>query len=514
MKNLDSLTIKFFYEENKDFLTGGVIQKIQMPSRKEIIFYIRNSGENKKLYININPKFPHICFIKNKDDFSLNIPKTPPMFCMQLRKYLEGAKIINAVLIEYERILEFHFSVSDEFGILNNHVLSIELMGKYSNVILYNKKTNIITGSAHNVSSDKSSIREVYGGIKYIYPPKQNKKDILKTPYNVFLNLKENISDEFYYFSKPFEQFIKDKSNNDDELFYNLQNAVNKKDLLKEFWNNEGDFNSIIENYYSKIVNADAILNKQNKLLKIINTKLKKINLTLKESFDNEKFEKYKKAGDLIFQYIYLIDNSEDEITLEGIKISLDKTKTPAQNAQKYYKLYNKAKSAKLIKEQRIIKAQEEKKYLEDILFSIHNASNLGELDEIEEEIDEYILLNKKEKTNKPKIETINYKDFEILIGKNNKQNDFIIKKLSSPEDIWFHAQNSPSSHILVKTQNGRLKITDDVILFAANLTKENSPLKNSKKAGIIYTKRKYLKRPPDTPLGYVTYREEKEVIV
>ena len=88
------------------------------------------------------------------------------MFCMQLRKYLEGAKIINAVLIEYERILEFHFSVSDEFGILNNHVLSIELMGKYSNVILYNKKTNIITGSAHNVSSDKSSIREIYGGIK------------------------------------------------------------------------------------------------------------------------------------------------------------------------------------------------------------------------------------------------------------------------------------------------------------------------------------------------------------
>ncbi len=514
MKNLDSLTLKFFYEENKDFLTNGTIQKIQMPSRKEIILYIRNSGENKKLYININPKFPHICFIKDKEDFSLKIPKTPPMFCMQLRKYLEGAKIINAVLIEYERILEFHFSITDEFGILNNHVLSIELMGKYSNVILYNKKTNIITGSAHNVSSDKSSIREIYGGIKYIYPPKQNKKDILKTPYGVFLNSKENISDEFYYFSKPFEKFIKEKSSNDDELFYNLQNAVNKKDLLKEFWNIEGDFNAIIENYYSKIVKDDSILNKQNKLLKIINSKLKKINSTLNEPFDNEKFEKYKKSGDLIFQYIYLIDNSMDEITLEDIKIPLDKSKTPAQNAQRYYKLYNKAKSAKLIKEKRILEAKKEKEYSDEILFSIKNASNIKELDEIEEEIDEYILLNKKEKKNKPEIKSINYKGFEILIGKNNKQNDFIIKKLSTPEDIWFHAQNSPSSHILVKTQNGRLKITDDVILYAANLVKTNSPLKDAKKAGVIYTKRKYLKRPPDTPLGYVTYREEKEVIV
>ena len=122
--------------------------------------------------------------------------------------------------------------------------------------------------------------------------------------------------------------------------------------------------------------------------------------------------------------------------------------------------------------------------------------------------------MNKKEKKNKPEIKSINYKGFEILIGKNNKQNDFIIKKLSTPEDIWFHAQNSPSSHILVKTQNGRLKITDDVILYAANLVKTNSPLKDAKKAGVIYTKRKYLKRPPDTPLGYVTYREEKEVIV
>ena len=116
------------------------------------------------------------------------------MFCMQLRKYLEGAKIINAQIVPYERIIEFHFNVYDEFGILNSSILAIELMGKYSNIILYNKKTGLIIGSCHNVSSDKSSVREIYGGIKYIMPPKQNKLDILKTSYSTFLENKNDIN--------------------------------------------------------------------------------------------------------------------------------------------------------------------------------------------------------------------------------------------------------------------------------------------------------------------------------
>ena len=129
MQNLDSLTLKFFFEENANFFIGGVIQKIQMPSRKEIIFYIRNLGENRKLYINIDPKYPHICFIEDKNDYLVKIPNKPPMFCMQLRKHLEGAKIIDAQIVPYERIIEFHFNVYDEFGILASSILAVELMG-------------------------------------------------------------------------------------------------------------------------------------------------------------------------------------------------------------------------------------------------------------------------------------------------------------------------------------------------------------------------------------------------
>ena len=514
MKNIDSLTLKFFYEENLSFLNGGVIQKIQMPKRTEILFYIRNNGENRKLYINIDPKYPHLCFIKDKEDYLIKIPKVPPMFCMQLRKYLEGSKIINFNLVEYDRIFEFYFHSVDEFGIENNLVLSVELMGKYSNVILYNKKTGLIIGSAHNVSSDKSSIREIYGGIKYIYPIKQEKRDILKTSYSTFLKFVDNVPLNFYYFSNMFFQFLKEKTNTNEELFKILQNAQFEPTLIKEFWASGDNFNEIIFNYYSKIVNGDNLSSKKNKLLKVVNQKIKKLNLVLEEKIDIKKFEKYKKSGDLIFQYIYLIKNGDKKVELEGFLIDLDENLNPAQNAQKYYKLYSKLKSAKNFLEKRQNEARAEVSYLEEILFSIQNADNITSLEEIEEEINEFILFKRNVKSEKPKVETINFMGFEILIGKNNKQNDFLIKKLSDKEDIWLHAYNCPSSHCIIKTQNGKKNVPDEVLLYCANLVKENSPLRDSLKASIIYTKRKYLKRPPNTPLGYVTYQSEKEIVV
>ena len=511
MKNLDSLTLKFFYEENADFFNSGVIQKIQMPTRYEILFYIRNNGENRKLYININPKYPHLCFIKDKEDYSIKIPKTPPMFCMQLRKYLEGAKIIKACLIPYDRILEFHFSTVDEFGINYSICLSIELMGRYSNVILYNKKTGLIIGSAHNVSADKSQEREIYGGIKYIYPKKQEKSDILKTSLAAFLEKKEDIPNNFYYFSKPYFEFLNLYAKNDEKLFAVLQNAVFEKDKIKAFWGTDNkNFNEIIFSNFSKIVNDDLMKGLKNKLSKIIKNKIKGFDKIINEMPDISKFERYKKSGDLIFQYIYLIEKGAKKVNFEGFEIKLDENLTAAENAQKYYKLYSKLKAAKEVQEKRSKEAEIQKKHYEEVLFSVENASNLATLSEIEEEL----TIKQNEKTEKPKIEAVEYKGFEILIGKNNKQNDFIIRKLSQSEDIWLHAYNCPSSHCLIKTQNGRKTPSEEIVFYAAKLVKENSPLKNSKKASIIYTKRKYIKRPPETPLGYVTYEFEKEIVV
>ena len=237
MYNLDSLSLKIFVEENKDFFLGAVVQKIQMLSKREILLSMRNLGENRKLYINVNPKFAHMNFITDKDNYFIKIPKEPPMFCMLLRKHLEGAKLSTVSVVEYERIVEFYFDIYDEIGSLTPMCMAVELMGKHSNVILYNAQNKIITGCVHNISPEKSSVREVWGGIKYIYPPKQEKTDILKTSISNFYNLDEaQIRDKYYYFSRGLVNFIFEKGYKERaEVFSALQNlALGQNNLIKE----------------------------------------------------------------------------------------------------------------------------------------------------------------------------------------------------------------------------------------------------------------------------------------
>ena len=146
MINIDFLTLKAFFLENIDFLIGARLQKIQQPTRKDFILQIRNNSESRKLYINIDPAIYHISFMnpENESVRNIKIPKQPPMFCMLLRKYLDGAKIADACVIENERILELHFETCDEYGEKRYLCLTIELMGRHSNVILYDRKTSII----------------------------------------------------------------------------------------------------------------------------------------------------------------------------------------------------------------------------------------------------------------------------------------------------------------------------------------------------------------------------------
>ena len=197
MITFDSLTLKAWIEENREFLTGARIQKIQQPTRKDFVFTIRQKGDSRKLYININPQFHHVCFMSKENEAKrlIEIPQKPPMFCMLLRKYLENAVIAQVNQPPYERILEFYIETFNELSEKIYLCLAIELMGKHSNVILYNHDTNIILGCAHNVGTEKSREREMAGTLPYIYPPKQFKNDILT--YNGEIDYK-TLSKDFF----------------------------------------------------------------------------------------------------------------------------------------------------------------------------------------------------------------------------------------------------------------------------------------------------------------------------
>ena len=532
MLNLDSLTLKYFFEENFDFINGAIVQKIQLPSRHEIILNLRNLNhekqENKKLYININPKYPHICFIDEKTSKlrNIEIPKNPPMFCMQLRKYLNGSKIKDFRLVKYERIIELYFDYFDEIGSLTKLCLALEFMGKHSNVILYNATSKIIIGSIHNISAQKSSVREVYGGINYIYPPQKNKLDILNTSFSTFHEIaKANdiklLSENFYYFSQNILSEIFKKFNSLEDIFSFMQNLEmgKEKRFIIDFWaKDEKNLNQALDDYFSKIL-FNEILSAQKVNLKKVPTKqIKKLSDRLNAVVDEKKVLKYKLMADYIMAYMYNIKPNQEFLEVDDLKIPLEINLSANENAQKYYAKYKKMKSTYEYSLSRANEAQKELEYLEGILFNIENSSSFEELNQIKQELIEMNYLEKKptkqnSEKNNIQIEKIEFQNYQIYLGKNNKQNDYLISKIAKNEDLWFHGQGFPSSHVILKVLDNN-EVPKEVMEFCAKLTKENSKAKNSSKAPIIMTKRKNLKKPPNTYPGYVTYKNETEIVI
>lgn len=455
MINFNSSMLKNWIEENKDFLTGARIQKIQQPTRRDFVFSIRNNGETRKLYININPQYYHVCFMSKENEAKrlIEIPQKPPMFCMLLRKYLENAVIARVNQPEYERILEFYIETYNELSEKIYLCLAIELMGKYSNVILYNYDTNIILGCAHNVGAEKSREREMAGGLPYVYPS-----------------------------GRP--------------------NGWYQGEALEQ-----------IDNYYAQVIYEDKIKKLKSACSQIVSKKLKKDETFLKKMRIDKNYDKYRLYGDLIMANLYNAKDYSKSVKLfdyennKEIVIELDETKTLKDNANKFYKLYNKGKTA----QEKIIelsdKLKENIQYYEQILYSLELASDMDELLEIKAEIEPEKTIKAQRKS---QLEPIEIDGYKVYVGKNNRQNDLIVSKLSRDEDWWFHTKDCAGSHVLLKCENP----SDKIILECAKLAKQYSKGSLSSKVGVIYTKRKHLKKPPKSNLGYVTYKNEREIII
>ena len=296
MISFDSLTLKYWLEQQKAFLTNARVQKIQQPTRRDFVFFIRNEGVTRKLYININPQYYHVCFMNKETENNrlISIPEKPPMFCMLLRKYLENARITHVEQPEFERILEFYFETYNEISEKIYLCLAVELMGKYSNVILYNYDTNIIIGCAHNVGAEKSREREMSGGLPYVYPS-----------------------------GRP-------------NTWYVNRNSLSEKCE---------DINSVIDNYYSEYIYNDKI-NRLRSNCRNTRSSVKKDRNSLKKMqsrLDKEKsFDKYRLYGDLIMANLYNLKDYQKSVNVydyengKEIALELDETKTLKENANNF----------------------------------------------------------------------------------------------------------------------------------------------------------------------------------
>lgn len=528
MITFDSLTLKAFVEENKEFLTGARIQKIQQPTRRDFVFTVRKSGDTRKLYININPQQHHVCFMSKENEIKrrIKIPQKPPMFCMLLRKYLENAQIYRVNQPVNERILELYFETYNELNEQIYLCLAIELMGKHSNVILYNYDTNIILGCAHNVGAEKSREREMAGTLPYIYPPKQSKINI--QDYNGDINY-DKLSLDFYMFSKAFSDLCRGKSLSElrnyaalknvnpaisfDYKIYSLFEELIPEAVLQK------NVNEMIDNYFAYHQETEQYKNLKIHLLSLSNQRLKKINNSIEKIQSQISREincdKYRLYGDLIMANLYLGKDYSENIEVydyensKNILINLDSSKSLKENANIFYKLYTKGKTSRQKLMELKFDLLQIKKYLEQIEYSIYSSNTIEDLLEIKPEL---VAENKNITSNHKAVEPVKIvKDgFTIFIGRNNRQNDYIVSKLAKENDLWFHTKDCAGSHVLLKGENP----DDEIILECAKLAKDNSSGAKSSKVGVIYTLRKYLKKPPKANLGLVIYRNEKEIII
>ena len=562
----DGLVNYSIVKELQNKIINGKVDKIFEPNFEEIILGIYSNGVKYALNLVISSNY----YRANLTTKSRQNPSEAPNFCMTLRKYLLGTHIINIYTKGLERIIFIEFEGFNKTKDLSKKTLIIELMGKHSNIILVNNE-NLIIDALKHFSINSGSLRNIYIGAKYELP-KSDKIDFFEIKdenefYNVLKNnsIKLNstsliniISNTFTGISKTsiasFEKNLEvcdEFSINSSKVLFNyIFKIINENTVIGNLFENnyslkiasnkeDLQLNFFLDDYYfEKEVNTNFI-NYRNNLLKLIILKLNKLNnkldLVNRKITECKDAEKYKLYGELITSNLYRInDYNADYITLENyydnnreITIPLDKSITPSANTKNFFKKYKKLKVAQEYVNNQKVAILNDINYMESIVYEINSAITIDDIDDIYSEIQENevgILKNKNKQNNKIKQKSKKSPNkigellkhdidgFTVLVGKNNKQNDYITTKLANKEDIWFHVKEFHGSHVVLSTEN---KVPSSEILYkCANLAKEHSKAKQSSNVPVDYCYIKYVKKPSGSKPGMVIYSNNKTIIV
>ena len=573
---LDGLVIHSIVDELHKKLLGGKIDKVYQPENDEVVLHIRNNKENFKLVLSCSASNPRVYLVS---DYKKENPINAPMFCMLFRKYIQGGNIVNVSQVDFERIIKISVESFDELKEKTTKDIIIEIMGRHSNIILTHSSNNKIIDSAKRIPPSVSRVRQILPGQTYVLPPKQDKLNpitnislnsfvdtlssfdgpIFKAIYSKFLGISPVIAKEICFRANIDENLLVSKISSDDiskiykefhNLFKHIKDNIYNPCMvidtsidkvldfscinLSLFSNlsiiNDDSISKILENYYATKDIKDRIHQRSSDLRKSISIKLdrlyNKLNKQEKELIESENADIYKIKGELITSYIYMIEKGMESVEVanfydpeyKNIKISLNTNFTPSENAQKYFKKYNKLKTAKKEITSQMEITKEEIDYLENIMLSIENCENLAELMDIREELGKVGYLRSKNNskketklTTKPH-EFVSSNGFKILVGKNNKQNDHLTLKVASNEDIWMHTKNIPGSHVIIKAEGK--EVPDETIFEGAMLAAFFSKSKMSSQVPVDYTKKKNVKKPNGAKPGMVIYDTNNTIYV
>ncbi len=536
--SFDGFFLHHMTDELRQQLLYGRIQKINQPFNQELVLQIRSNRQNHKLLLSVHPVFSRIQLTRT----AFENPAVPTTFIMVMRKYLQGATIENISQIENDRILEISVSNKNEIGDNVAATLIIEIMGKHSNIILMDKASGNIIEAIKHVGFSQNSYRTILPGSSYVTPPQTDKRnpftisdeklfEILHTEdlsarslQNLFQGLGRDTAAELSQRLtsdklKIFRAFF--ASSTQATLTSKSFTPILFADSQKEF----PSLSQLLDAFYQDKAERDRVNQQASELIHRVENELeknrKKLTKQEQELVATENAEEFRQKGELLTTFLHQVPNNQDQVELdnyytsEKITIVLDKALTPNQNAQRYFKKYQKLKEAVKHLTGLIEETKETIQYLESVETALSQA-NLTEIAEIREELIQTGFIRRRQrekiqKRKKPEKYLSTDRQTVILVGRNNLQNDELTFKMAKKEELWFHAKDIPGSHVVI---TGNLQPSDEVKTDAAELAAYFSKARLSNLVQVDMIEVKKLNKPTGGKPGFVTYTGQKTLRV
>ncbi|HAR6155156.1 TPA: fibronectin-binding domain-containing protein [Staphylococcus pseudintermedius] len=536
--------------EDLQFLVSGRIHKINQPENDTIIMVIRQQRQNHQLLLSIHPNFARIHLTTKKYDN----PFEPPMFARVFRKHLEGGRILAIRQIGNDRRIEMDVESKDEIGDTIHRTVILEIMGKHSNLILVNEERKILEGFKH-LTPNTNQFRTVMPGFQYEVPPTQHKQNpyaytgaqvlqhidfnagkidrqLLQTFEGFSPLITKEITSRRHFMTtqtlpEAFDEVMAETKATPQPVFHK-NHETGKEDFyfmkLHQFYDDCVTYDSLhelLDRFYDARGERERVKQRANDLVKLVQQLLQKYQNKLSKLVDEqagtEEKEKQQLYGELITANIYQLKPGARQLetmnyyTGENVTIPLNPQKSPAENAQYYYKQYNRMKTRERELTHQITLTEENIAYFENIEQQLSHIQ-VHEIDDIREELAEQGFIKQKKQQKKKKQQKIQLQSYvstdgdTILVGKNNKQNDYLTNKRAQKSHLWFHTKDIPGSHVVILNDAPSDKTIEEAAMIAAYFSKAGQ----SGQIPVDYTIIRNVHKPSGSKPGFVTYDNQK----
>ncbi len=537
--SFDGFFLHHMVEELRRELVNGRIQKINQPFEQELVLQIRSNRQSHRLLLSAHPVFGRIQLTQT----TFENPAQPSTFIMVLRKYLQGALIESIEQVENDRIVEMIVSNKNEIGDHIQATLIIEIMGKHSNILLVDKSSHKILEVIKHVGFSQNSYRTLLPGSTYIAPPSTESLNPFTIKDEKLFEILQTQETTAKNLQSLFQGLGRDTANELESIlvseklstFRNFFNQETQPCLTETsfspvpFANQVGEpftsLSDLLDTYYKDKAERDRVKQQASELIRRVENELQKNRHKLKkqekELLATDNAEEFRQKGELLTTFLHQVPNDQDQVVLDNyytnqpITIALDKALTPNQNAQRYFKRYQKLKEAVKYLTDLIEETKATILYLESVE-TVLNQAGLEEIAEIREELIQTGFIRRRQrekiqKRKKPEQYLASDGKTIIYVGRNNLQNEELTFKMARKEELWFHAKDIPGSHVVI---SGNLDPSDEVKTDAAELAAYFSQGRLSNLVQVDMIEVKKLNKPTGGKPGFVTYTGQKTLRV